>query len=213
MRKTFMAVGLFFFNILYPSKIINKDKIPEGGAILACNHLWALDPGFVFKSNPKPPEMFFLAKKELFEKKFNRKFIGWLGGVPVDRDKPEIKTMTKVIKLLKDDNKLVIFPEGTRNKTDQDLLEFNSGVIFFALKSKKPIIPMVLDKKAKLFRKTRLMILDPFDLSEYYDRKVTEAEMSMLAEKLRDTMKEGLRKLREKPEKVKKKKAKSVKAE
>ena len=71
---------------------------------------------------------------------------------------------------------LIVFPEGTRNKTgNKQMLEFKDGVAMFALKTKSPIIPMIYYKPIKTFRKTYLLIGDPMYLDEFYGEGVKEA--------------------------------------
>lgn len=177
------------FNLLYPSKIYGKENIPEGGALISCNHFSAVDCGYIAKAYNK--DVYFLAKKELFKKKLLAKIIKSFGAIPVDRENPDMKTMLSAIKILKADHKLVIFPEGTRNTTGTDeLQEIKGGVTFFAVKSKKPIVPCMLLKKAGIFKKARLLIGKPFELSEFYDKKLTDEDMKKMDEILISKMKE-----------------------
>ena len=50
------------------------------------------------------------------------------------------------------------------------------------------IVPMVIYKKPRFFRRTHILIGDPFELTEYYDKKLTEAEFAEADEKLRERM-------------------------
>ena len=78
--------------------------------------------------------------------------------------------------VLKNNQPLIVFPEGTRNKTgNKQMLEFKDGVAMFALKTKSPIIPMIYYKPIKTFRKTYLLIGDPMYLDEFYGEGVKEA--------------------------------------
>ena len=45
---------------------------------------------------------------------------------------------------LKEGSSICIFPEGTRNKTEQDLMEFKNGFRIIALKNKLPILPVYI---------------------------------------------------------------------
>ncbi len=83
---------------------------------------------------------------------------------------------------------MAIFPEGTRNKTDAEILPFHHGAAAIAIRAKVKIVPMVIYKKPRFFRMTHILIGDPFELSEYYDRKLTEADFAEADEKLREIM-------------------------
>lgn len=169
-------IPLFFFNSVYPYKIHGKENIPKGGAVFVCNHFRAIDCGFV--ADAYNSDIFFLAKNELFKNKLFGKIVKSFGAIPVDRDNPDIKTMMAALRVLKEGHKLVIFPEGTRNKSGTtDLQEIKGGSMIFAVKAKCPIVPMMLNGKAKAFRRTHLIIGEPFELSEFYGKKLDDEDM------------------------------------
>ncbi|MBE7087250.1 MAG: 1-acyl-sn-glycerol-3-phosphate acyltransferase [Clostridiales bacterium] len=165
-------IPLFIWSLFYPCKIHGKENVPTTGAsVLVCNHFRAIDCGFVARVYNK--DVYFLAKKELFKNKLLGKIVTSFGAIPIDREKPDLKSLLKASKVLKDGHKLVIFPEGTRNKTNEVLQELKGGSAMFAVKAKCPIIPMMLSGRAKIFRRTHIIVGKPFELSEYYDKKIT----------------------------------------
>ena len=167
--------------IFLPTKVVGKKNLPKGGAILICNHQSALDIVLLGLNIYKKQR--FLAKKELFETKAKKRFYSSLGGIPVDREKPELSTIKTCIKVLKDDQRLLVFPEGTRKKVN-DLQDLKFGFLMFALKAKKPIVPMWIDKRPKLFRFNTLRIGKPIYLNEYFDKKLSEQENKLIEEKI-----------------------------
>lgn len=169
-------IPLFFFNIAYPYKIHGKENIPQGGAIFVCNHFRAIDCGFIADAYNK--DIYFLSKKELFKNKFFGKILKSFGAIPVDRENPDLKSMMIALRVLKEGHKLVIFPEGTRNTTGTtELQSIKGGSMIFAVKAKTPIVPMMLSGKAKIFRKTHLIIGKPFELDEFYGKKLDDEDM------------------------------------
>ena len=175
------------FNVLYPIKIFGKENIPEGGAVLCCNHFRAIDCGFVADVYSK--DIKFLAKKELFSNKLLAGVIKRFGGIAVDRDNMDIKTLFSIIKYAKEGHKLCIFPEGTRNKSGTDeLQELKQGTALIAVKAKVPILPLMILKKAKLFRKTYLLVGKPFEFTEFYDKKLTDDDIAKMSKILREKM-------------------------
>ena len=67
-----------------------------------------------------------------------------------------------------------------------------------AIKSKTPVIPIVICNRPKLFRRTHVVIGEPMELSEYYGRKLAPEEYEsadkLLEEKLyalRETFRES----------------------
>ena len=174
------------FGVFYPQEVIGKENIPEGAAVVVCNHYRNIDCAFlkkIFRENS-----FFLAKEELFKTKIVGGFIKSFGAIPVNRENPSLSTLYKATKVLKDGAKLVIFPEGTRNKTKERLLPIKTGSAVFAVKSKCPILPVMMLKKAKVFRKTRLIIGKPIYLEGYYDKKLGEKEIAELDEIVTNAM-------------------------
>ena len=185
----FHKIPLFFFNIFYPYKIHGKENIPEGGAVFVCNHFRAVDCGFVADAYSK--DIYFLAKKELFKNKFLAKIIKSYGGIPVDRDNPDMKSMLAAIKVLKEGHKLTIFPEGTRNKSGTtELQPIKGGSMIFAVKAKCPIVPLMLSGKARFMRRTHLIIGKPFELSDYYAKKLCDSDLSEMEKIVSEKMKE-----------------------
>lgn len=165
-----------FMSLLYPTKIIGRENIPEGKAIIVSNHYSNADAPImitrVFKKG-----IHFLAKKELFDSKFKRWFVTKMGGIEIDRENPSASSMKEIFDLINDNQKIFIFPEGTRNKSgSEEMLPLKYGSSMFSIKTKTPILPMIFIKKPKLFRKNYLIIGKPFELFEYYGtREYVEA--------------------------------------
>ena len=175
------------FSIFYPYKVYNRDNVPKGAAVFICNHFRAIDCAFV--ADVYCRDIFYLAKEEVFKNKLLAKIIKSLGGIPINRDNPSISSILKATKALKDGHKLAIFPEGTRNKSGTDQLqEIKSGSGVFAVKAKVPILPIMLSGKARMFRRTKIYIGKPFELSEYYDKKLTPEVISEIDGVIREKM-------------------------
>ena len=68
------------------------------------------------------------------------------------------------------------------------MLPFQHGAAVMAIKCRVPIIPIVIYKKPKYFRRTDILIGDPIELTEYYDKKLSEEEMGQVDEQLRQHM-------------------------
>ena len=89
-----------FVSLLYPTKIIGRENIPEGKAIIVCNHYSNADAPImiarVFKKG-----IHFLAKKELFDSKFKRWFVTRMGGIEIDRENPSASSMKEIFSVLK----------------------------------------------------------------------------------------------------------------
>jgi len=175
--------------ICYPVKKIGKNNLPKKkGYVLTCNHYSNLDCVMLDVNLNK--KIRFLAKKELFE----NKFFGWIlrkfGAFPVNREKPEVSSFKFALNTLKNKKILGIFPEGTRNKNleDNSLQEVKTGAIIFAAKGDAPIVPVVLYKRSKIFRKNYLLIGEPIEIEAVDKRRMTHEEIEANAKRLVDAM-------------------------
>ena len=151
------------FTLIFPCKIIGKKNLPKGKLILVSNHKSNVDYIYIFTKVWR--KQFVLSKESLYKNCFSRWFFSSCGGIPVNRDNVAISTIKDSLKVLKNQKILTIFPEGTRNKTDEPLLEFKAGASVFAVKSGAPVVPMYIIKRGKAFRKNVVMVGEPI----YFD--------------------------------------------
>jgi len=98
--------------------------------------------------------------------------------------------MMQAMKYLKNDGVVCIFPEGTRNKTDDLFLPFKSGAAALSIKTKTPILPVVQITKIKAFKKSHIYFGEPFEFTEFYDKKLTQEDIERAAQMLRDKFEE-----------------------
>ena len=183
----FHKIPIFFFSLLYPLKVYGKENIPDGGCVMVSNHFRAIDCGFIARVYNK--DIKFLAKEELFKNKLIAKIIKSYGAIPIDRENPDMKSLLQAIKTIKNGHKLFLFPEGTRNRTGTTKLqEIKGGAAVFAVKAKCPIVPIIIDKKAKIFRKTHLIIGKSFELSEFYDKKFSDEDINLMGKIIKEKM-------------------------
>ena len=116
-----------------------ENLIEDGPAILASNHASYLDPPLVGVSCRK--DVYFLARKSLFERPVVGPILAQLNTVPVDRDRGDVGAIRALIKLLKSGNRVLVFPEGTRSK-DGNLQPARAGVGLLIAKSLAPVVPV-----------------------------------------------------------------------
>lgn len=179
--------------VLWPTKVVNPENAKKvKGAIFTCNHYSKIDsliPYFtLFKK-----EAHALAKYELFTNPIAGWFLHIMGAIPVRRGEADIESVKQVLKVLKSDKQLLIFPEGTRNKEGtQEMAEFKTGTARFAIKTKVPIVPMIYYRSPKMFQKNWLYVGEPFTLEEFYGARTPE-ENHKATEVIREKMEETRR--------------------
>lgn len=150
--------------ILYRPKVYGKENIPkEGSLILAGNHIMAVDPTLVMSSTNRI--VHYMAKEELF-----KGFHGWLfkkiGLIKIDREKSNVASILKAEEILKEGGTIGIFPEGTRNKTSNELLKFKLGAVKMAKETGTKIQPFAIRGQYKLFKKgVELEFGKPIDIT------------------------------------------------
>ena len=182
MYKFLRIILLGFIKTFFPFRIINGENAKIDGAVLIIsNHLSNVDSfmvGACFKE-----KIFFLCKKEWFEKRFFAKLLGKLGAIPIDRENVDLNAFKESLKTLKNGDKLAVFPEGTRNKTGAELLPVKAGAALIAVKAKVDILPVFIKRKSKFLKKNEVYVGKRISLSDYYGKKIdkqTEEELKTL---------------------------------
>lgn len=180
-----LIIPIFF--LLSPFKYYGAKKIKDGSLIYVCNHYTMVDALYIAATTWEG--VHYMAKRENFE----IPVIGWglrkIKGISVNRDGSDVRGVLDSLKCLKAGEKIAIFPEGTRNRLGNDeLLPFYHGAAMMAIKTKTPILPMVIYKKPRLFRTTHILLGEPFELTDYYDKKLTPEEAIKADNEIRAAM-------------------------
>ena len=174
---------------LYSTKIITKglEKVPDGTIVVISNHISNVDP-LVMNQVYRKRDLIFASKKSLFKVPFFGRMIHKIGYLKFDRvdslkDLSEIK---RGVEWVKNGVSLVIYPEGTRNKTNDYLLEFKEQVMKFATLSKTPLVisgiygtKQINDNLFFKRHKVYYEVLDVINPSDY--SKMSASELSILA--------------------------------
>lgn len=188
LRKIIKFILKMLVIIVYRPKIVGAENIEEGRAALICpNHVHALDSVVIVLTSKRIIRV--LAKESLFKNPILR-FLAYVFGVyPVKQGNKSMESMKVSLKLLKNNELLLIFPEGTRNGMAKGV-KAKDGAIKLAAKSNAPIIPVGVQGNFKPFTKVKLNIGKPiyYNLSkqELNDkdklRELTEDLMEQIVE-------------------------------
>ena len=156
----------FVFKVFYNPTIINKEYIPEKGAIvIAGNHKHALDPILVDASTKRVVHT--LAKKDLHDGVFGW-FFRLIGTIPVDLHAEHNKdALLSAVEYLNHGAAINVSPEAKRNYTDEILLPFKFGAVVMAKRTNTNIVPYSITGEYK-FRSKDLKITfgEPLNLAE-----------------------------------------------
>lgn len=109
-----------YTQILYRVKVIGKKNIPEEGAALLCpNHVHVMDSVSIITRIKRPLRA--LAKDSLYKYAIMR-WLAYLFGVySVNRETAAVSATKIALKLLKENEIVLIFPEGTRNGMEKGI--------------------------------------------------------------------------------------------
>lgn len=101
------------FKLVYRLKVEGLENVPKDNEYIVCpNHLSTLDPPLMCGVLPR--RIAFMAKQELFDIKFLRWWIDWLGAIAVNRERLGPSTIKTVMNIKKSEWVFGIFPQGTR---------------------------------------------------------------------------------------------------
>ncbi len=159
-------MSFYLFMIGCPLTVIGREHFrKEENYIVLCNHNALID---IPVSSPAIPggnktiAKIEMAKVPLFG------YLYKTGSVLVDRksDASRKDSYTKMKKVLAMGLHMCIYPEGTRNKTDQPLKSFHSGAFRLAIETGKSIIPGIIfnTKKVLPFNKSYAVIPHPLQI-------------------------------------------------
>ncbi len=179
----FLAHGIL--RVVHPVvRYEGKKNVPQGAAVVVCNHSAITDPVWVQIVMGTKRLPLTMAKKELEKHKLLWAFCYGVGAFPVDREGSDIQAVKTSLQCLRDDNKLLIFPEGTRVRKGKTAQAHN-GAMMIACRAKTPVLPVYLSPKKRLFSKVEVIIGEPY-MPEYEGAKPTTEELNRLTQEMMD---------------------------
>jgi 1-acyl-sn-glycerol-3-phosphate acyltransferase len=161
-----------FARAFFSHKVIHREKlIEEGPVLIVANHESFVDPpmlGICYEEG-----IYFLARKTLFKSLF-----AWglpkCQAIPIDQENPDPQSLKQVIQLLKEGNRVLIFPEGARSD-DGNIHEGMAGVGLILSKTKVPVQPLRIHGAREIlpvgsshlhFHPVSVTVGDPIDFSQ-----------------------------------------------
>ncbi len=158
------------------------ENLPQNqGYLLTPNHQGLFDPIILFYTHKEAYRA--VVKEELTHTFVIKNIISMLGYLPIDRSnlRASVKVIREVTKQLKQGINYVIFPEGTRSKQRNQLLEFKGGTFKSGIDAKVPIVPVALIDCYKVFDDnsikqccTQVHYLKPLYYDDYKDMSSVE---------------------------------------
>lgn len=120
-----------------------REHVPlNGGALVLSNHQSFLDPALVGLACDR--RLNYLARQSLFKVPGLRQLMESLDAIPIDREGSGLAGLKETLKRLKQDELVLIFPEGTRTP-DGEVHRFKPGFCALARRAGVPLLPVALD--------------------------------------------------------------------
>lgn len=134
--------------------VIGEENVPADTPVLYIgNHRSYFDILLTYVRCPRRTG--YVAKKEMTKYPLLSNWMRYLHCLFLDREdiKQGLKTILTAIDKMKSGISICIFPEGTRNKSDDEteLLPFHEGSFKIATKSGCPIVPIAMNNTAEIF--------------------------------------------------------------
>jgi 1-acyl-sn-glycerol-3-phosphate acyltransferase len=137
-----VRLGLFCSGITF--RVTGREHVPlDRGAVFCSNHQSNVDPPILFEA--LHPRMHILYKHEIDQIPILARAFRLGGFIPIDRRNKEsaMRSIEAGADSLRKGNSFLIFPEGTRSKTEE-LLPFKKGGFIMAIRAQAPIVPVAI---------------------------------------------------------------------
>jgi 1-acyl-sn-glycerol-3-phosphate acyltransferase len=171
----------------------------ENGYIMFPNHQGLFDALAFLQTHERP--FVTVMKKETKNVFLLKQVIQILQAEVIDREdiRQSMQVIMNMTRRVKTGENFLIFPEGTRSRKGNELLEFKGGSFKSAMNAKCPIVPVALIDSFKAFDthsikklKVQIHYLEPLYYEDYKGRKSTEIA-SYVSSLIQDKIKEKTR--------------------
>ncbi|MBB75935.1 MAG: 1-acyl-sn-glycerol-3-phosphate acyltransferase [Planctomycetaceae bacterium] len=128
---------------LFRLRCRGRGQVPaSGGALICCNHQSNIDPVVIGLCCDR--QLIYLARKSLFRFGPFACLIRFYGAISIDRDGAGLTGIKGILRQLKKERLVLMFPEGTRSR-DGQIAPFKPGLCALARRARVPLVPVALD--------------------------------------------------------------------
>lgn len=185
------------------TNVYGEENLPkEGGYMMYPNHQGKYDVYGIISNHKKPCS--FVMDIEKSNAIFIKQLVDILEGKRLDKknNRQAMQIINETAKEVEQGRRYILFPEGQYdNKKKNSLIEFKSGCFKISLKSKTPIVPVVLIDSYKPYNSwdfkqitTEVHYLKPIFFEEYKDmntRQIAEMVKLKIKNKIEEIEKRG----------------------
>ncbi len=181
------AVAIMQRNGMIRTDVFGTENLPEeGGYVMYANHQGKYDALGIISGHALPCTIMIDDKRS--HQLVTSQFITLLKGSRIDKTdmKKQLQTILSIIAEVKSGRRYIIFPEGGYYRNRNRVHEFLPGAFKCSIKSRTPIVPVVLIDSYKPFElnslkpvKTQVHFLSPILYEDYKEMNSREiAEMT-----------------------------------
>jgi len=181
-----LILGLLKLNlnhIFYRVRYINAENLKlVDKAVICPNHSSNADPFWIYF---KVPNLWIMAKAELFENKLVGAVLSKFNVFPIHRGKKDAKSLIHSINVIEENehSRLLIFPEGTRIKRNKERGRAKVGPAFVASEAG---VSVYITKNPKIFSRVYVIFGKPIEVSKdlYKDKENLQEFSDMLLDEI-----------------------------
>lgn len=171
-----------FLRLIHSWEIVGAENIPDGALLLCGNHTSLGDPLYVIAGLGRRRQTHVMAKNEIMK----WPVIGWIlkkaGIIGVKRGHSDITAIKECMRVLRNGERLLMFPEGTRVKEGESV-DAHSGAAMLATRTGVPVLPVYISPNKKRVRKVKVIFGEPY-VPQFEGRKATPEDYRRISEDL-----------------------------
>jgi 1-acyl-sn-glycerol-3-phosphate acyltransferase len=162
--------------LFFGYNVVNRERLKDlEGCMIASNHVSFMDPPMIGVAFDEA--IYYLARKSLFSNPIASWIYRKWNTIPVNQARPELSSLRQIIQLLKNGEKVLMFPEGERS-WDGELAKGKTGVGLMIAKSRARVLPVrifgaeeILPRGASFPRRGKVTIVigERFDVEDLLD--------------------------------------------
>jgi 1-acyl-sn-glycerol-3-phosphate acyltransferase len=173
MSRLYLFAGLLSWPVVkipFRLRVRGLENLPEGGFVLAANHTSNFDPWPLGMPLWPRRQLRFMAKAELFNPLLSP-ILNAGGAFKVRRGEGDVEAMRTAVELVREDEIVVMFPEGTRRMKGlrkKHVARAHTGAARIALSAPAPLVPAAIAGTDHILRLGPLRVSydAPLDLAD-----------------------------------------------
>ncbi len=143
-QSTIKFLAFLAAHTSYRIRLVDRDNLPEGGALLVANHVTWIDGLLLFGCSSRPIRM--LIKASLLNSPWRRRMAKWMNALPVPANpKAAQRVLAEARTALGRGELVCLFAEGNITHSGQ-LQSFSRGTMALVKGTGAPVVPVYLDE-------------------------------------------------------------------